>query len=96
MHFKRFVSKEVFKNIMVKMWRTSKPFSIIDICPNIFVVKFKNQKDKHKVVMGRPWLFDNFLFSLKQFDGKVPPVKMDFSKEILWVNMHKFSFSLYN
>lgn len=65
LHFERFVSKEVFKNTMVKVWRISKPFSIIDICPNIFIVKFENQKDKHKVVMGRPWLLDNFLFSLK-------------------------------
>lgn len=81
---------------MVKVWRTSKPFSIIDICPYISLVKFENQGDKHKVLLGRPWLFDNFLFSLKQFDGRVPPAKMDFSKEVFWVNMHNLPLACMN
>lgn len=42
LHSERFINKEVLKNTMVKVWRTSKPFSIINICPKIFAVKFEN------------------------------------------------------
>lgn len=34
---------------------------------------------------GGPWLFDAHLLSLKPFDGLTPPLKMDFSREIFWV-----------
>lgn len=81
LHSERTVGKKVLKNTTVKVWRTSRPFSFIDICPNIFVVKFENQSDKNRVLLERPQLFDSFLFSLKPFDGRVPPTKMDFLKK---------------
>lgn len=58
LHSERTVSKKVLRNTMVKVWKTSKPFVFIDICSNIFIVKFDNPTDKNRVLQGRPWLFD--------------------------------------
>lgn len=47
------ISKEIIRNSMMKIWKTSKPFSVIDIKLN---VKW--------VLERRPWLFEASLISL--------------------------------
>lgn len=59
LHSERIVCKEVLQNMMVKVWRTSKPFIFIDICPNIFVIKFENQSDNQSAT----WLSVALRFS---------------------------------
>lgn len=59
-------------------------------------LKFENQSDKHRVLHGRLWLFDSFLFSLQQTNGWVPPTKIDFSKEVSWVHMHNLPLACMN
>lgn len=38
----RTIGKEVAHAIMTKVWKTSKPFIFIDICPNLFLDKFEH------------------------------------------------------
>lgn len=81
----RIVSKKVLRNTMMKVWKTSKPFIFIDICSNIFIVKFDNLNDKTRVLQDKLWLFDFVIFSLRKFEGRVQLAKMDFNKEVFWV-----------
>lgn len=41
LHSEIIVSRDVLKNTMQKVWRTSRPFYFINVYPNIFVVKFE-------------------------------------------------------
>ncbi|XP_035539649.1 uncharacterized protein LOC118344020 [Juglans regia] len=54
----------------------------------MFVISFENQKDRERVLEGKPWLFDNQLFVLKLFDGLTPPRKMNFDFEEFWVHLN--------
>ncbi|XP_042942825.1 uncharacterized protein At4g02000-like [Carya illinoinensis] len=46
-----------------------------------------------KVWNGRPWLFDNQLFVLKEFEGYTPLHRVNFDYECLWVWMHNLPLS---
>lgn len=84
------ISKEIIQNSMMKIWRTSKPFSVLESKPNIFLSFFNSDEDMQWVMSRSPWLFETSLLSLKEFDGYTPVSRMDFSIEAFWVNMHEF------
>lgn len=84
---KRSINKKVLRSTQVKLWKTNKLFTILEIGANVFVIKFESQDVKMRVMQGRPWLFGSFLFVLNLFDGYIPPFKMDFSKEVFWVHL---------
>lgn len=79
----RTVSKEVIKSTMAKAWKTSKPFTLVDIKPKLFVISFETTANRQKIINGRPWLFDSHLLALKPFDESTPPLKMNFNTEML-------------
>lgn len=81
---------------MTKVWENSRPFIFIDTCPNLFLVKFENHLDKQRVMQGCPWLFDSGLFFLKEFDGCIPPSKMDFNRESFWIHMYNLPLASMN
>lgn len=41
-----------------------------------------------KILNGRPWLFDNYLFSFIRYNGLTPPHLMDFKKVAFWIQFH--------
>lgn len=53
---------------MWKSWRVSKPAIFKEVGKNIFAITFAAKADKLRVVEGKPWLFDNNFFALKDLD----------------------------
>lgn len=88
LHADHTISKEIIQKSMSKIWRTSKPFCILDIKQNIFIFSFDNDDDMNWVMHRETWLFETSLMSLKAFDKNILVTKMDFSSEAFWVNMH--------
>lgn len=81
---------------MLKAWKIAKPFTIVDIKPNLYIISFENAEDKQKVINGQPWLFDSYLLALKSFNGCIPPLKMKFTIEIIWIHMHNWPMACMN
>ncbi|XP_042941294.1 uncharacterized protein LOC122275977 [Carya illinoinensis] len=92
----RKVNKEVIRSTMNNIWRLAGSFTFHDILPNLFVVTFDNQKDKQRVLDGKPWLFDNQLLLLKPFDGFTLPQKMNFDYEAFWVHLNNLPLACMN
>ncbi|XP_042958149.1 uncharacterized protein LOC122293721 [Carya illinoinensis] len=83
----RRVSAAVVENTMGKVWRISRRAKFQEVGANIFAIQFANEADKMRVMDGRPWLFDSHLFIILPFNGLIPPQRMDFSKERMWIQM---------
>lgn len=49
-----------------------------------------------RVMDGRPWLFDSYMFVLRPFNGYKPPQRMDFLKERMWVQMLELPLACMN
>lgn len=67
---------------MAKAWKKLKPFEVKELSANTFIFLYECPLDMKKIMQRRPWLFDVHLLSLKPFNGRTPPLKMDFSKEV--------------
>lgn len=81
LHMKGSISKEVIRSMMLKIWKTTKPFFVFDFASNTYIFSFANEFDLNWVMFHQPWLIESSLLSLKLFDGCNPVSKMDFSKE---------------
>lgn len=77
----RSVNKDVSRNEMLRAWKLTKSFNIVEIKPNLYIFSFENREDKEKVIKGRPWLFDFHLLAIQAFDGSIPPSKMKFKQK---------------
>lgn len=84
----RFICKEIIKDTMGKIWKTTKPFSVFEFGSNLYIFSFNNKADRNWIMARRPWLFESSLLFLKPFDGYTLTSKMDFSKEAFWVQLH--------
>lgn len=96
LHMERSIGKEIIKNSMGKIWKTTKPFLVCEVGSNIYIFSFNNEVDMNWVLARRPWLFESFLLSLKPFDGYTLASKMDFSKEAFWVQLHELPIACMN
>lgn len=77
----RTISKEIISNSMLKIWKTSKPFLVLNIKLKTFIFFFNSREDMNWGMSRRPWIFESSLLSLKEFDGYTLVSKMDFSKK---------------
>ena len=53
--------------------------------------EFSQETDKMKVLKGRPWSFDRFLFALSNFDDSIPSSQWDFTSSPFWIQIHDLS-----
>lgn len=58
-----------------------KPMEFQEIGTICFVITFANLCDKDKVMGGCPWLFNNYLFVLKDNDCEIQPHLLDFNHD---------------
>lgn len=85
----RVINKGVIEAAMDKIWRLSAMAVFKEVGHNVFTISFANTADKTRVETGRPWLFDNNLFVLLEFDGLTPPKSMCFDRASLWLQLHQ-------
>lgn len=52
-HVERNINKEVPRSTLVKLWKTTKLFTIFEISSNVLIIKFECQDDKMRVMQGR-------------------------------------------
>lgn len=81
----RNIAREILKTTMGKIWRISELTIFQAIGKNIYTITFAMEADKHWVMNGHPWLFDNSLFVLKQLDGFTQPEAHSFNLKYFWL-----------
>lgn len=81
------VSKEIIRTTLMHKWKPSGTPSFKVLGDNLFLVDFVNERDKIRVLEGRPWVFEGNLFAIEDYDGLIPPSKFPFDKAAFWVRM---------
>ena len=81
------VSKEIIRTILLRGWKPSTtPFFKV-LGDNLLLVDFVNERDKIRVLKGRPWVFEGNLFAVEDYDGLTTLSKFSFDKAVFWVQM---------
>ncbi|XP_042942757.1 uncharacterized protein LOC122276936 [Carya illinoinensis] len=92
----RRIGKDTARTMMKRVWKVGKPLEFQEIDRNCYVITFASRRDKLRVMSGCPWLFDNHLFVLKDFDGETQPSMIDFDHACLWIQMLNLPLSYMN
>lgn len=58
---------------------------------NLFVIQFATAKYKAKVMVGRPWNFDNHLVLLEEIEGSVQPSEISLNGCPFWLRFYNLS-----
>jgi hypothetical protein len=83
----RYVGKDVIKREMKKGWRPTRRVDFKVVGENLFLLEFEDEDDKRRVLKGRPWIFEDSLFSVKDFDGLSTLSETSFERAEFWVRM---------
>lgn len=83
----RIVSLETVKSTLLPWWKPNGSFLFKVLGDNLFLIDLTEQKDKERVLMGKPWVFEGYLFIVEDFDGITPPSQFSFDKAVFWVRM---------
>lgn len=84
----RIVGKDTIRSTLVRGWKPEGAVSFKTLGNNLFLVEFERFWDKARVLEGRPWIFEDNLFAMEDFNGLIPPSQMDFEKVAFWVRMY--------
>jgi hypothetical protein len=92
----RCIQKEAFKALMTRLWKTLEAMAFKELHDNLWLLEFFNLADKRLVKEGHPWLFYHSILVLKELDENLPPLQMDFSKALFWVQVHDMPLTSLN
>jgi hypothetical protein len=90
------LNKEAFKAVLQRIWRPSGQLVVKEIKENLWLFEFSEDRDKQKVLAGRPWSYDRTLLILNEFDGKISLSQIDFSSTPIWIQIHDMSLGCMN
>ncbi|KAL2936239.1 Cysteine desulfurase IscS [Bienertia sinuspersici] len=78
---------------MTKAWAVSGRIIIRVIGPNRYVFQIFHWRDKEKVLMGRPWCFDQNLLVLSEITGSEQPDEVSLTHSPFWVRIYNLPFN---
>jgi hypothetical protein len=77
-----------YPRFSIKGVEAERTFSLRVLGDNLFLIEFEYEREKERVLEGRPWVFEGNLFSVEDFDGVTPPAEIDFENAAFWVCMY--------
>ena len=83
----RYVSKETIKSTLQRGWKSTGTMTFKVLGENLFIVEFENERDKKRVLKGRPWVFEGALFLVEDYDDRTTPTNINFDKASFWIRM---------
>lgn len=90
------IGKDIMKTTLGKIWRINKPAIIHKVGKYCFTITFDYESNKLRVLDGRPWLFDNYLFILRPLDGLLQSEAHIFNYQSFWIRMYKLPMMYMN
>ncbi|KAK3189668.1 hypothetical protein Dsin_029229 [Dipteronia sinensis] len=84
----KLVKKDIFIDVMNKVWRVSGGVDIEPIKGNVFAFYFSNEEDKMLVLRGGPWSFDRAIIVFDEPTGTGDVSNLKFNSIDFWVQIH--------
>ncbi|KAJ4822549.1 hypothetical protein Tsubulata_042661 [Turnera subulata] len=88
---KGFNSKALMQT-MSSLWSVKRGLQISELEKNFYMFRFKDERDKNRVLMGEPWHFDRHVVVLQAIEGNEQPSNIDLFQTPFWVQIHDLSF----
>jgi hypothetical protein len=89
----RMVSKEIICTQLIRGWKLEGTPSFKVLGDNMFLVELETEKDKTRILEGRPWSVEGHLFAVEDYDGLSSPSNFQFEKAVFWVRINNLPLS---
>nr|POF17276.1 hypothetical protein CFP56_18388 [Quercus suber] len=73
----RSVSMEALRKNLRMMWKLKKEMLLSEVEEDLFLVEFRDEKDKKKVMDMSPWSYDKQLVIIQDLDAELTPKEME-------------------
>nr|POE93749.1 hypothetical protein CFP56_30519 [Quercus suber] len=83
----RSVSMEALRKNLRMMWKLKKEMLLSEVEEDLFLVEFRDEKDKKKVMDMSPWSYDKQLVIIQDLDAELTPKEMELKWSPFWVQM---------
>jgi hypothetical protein len=84
----RMVSKEVIRSTIQRGEKLEKTPTFKVMGDNLFLVELESEKDKRRILEGRPWSVEGHMFAIEDYDGLSSPSSYLFEKVAFWVRIY--------
>ncbi|KAJ4849503.1 hypothetical protein Tsubulata_005815 [Turnera subulata] len=74
------------------LWSVKKGLQISELEKNLFMFRFRNARDKGKILAGEPWHFDRQVLVLKSIEGYELPSSIELHTTPFWVQIRDLPF----
>ncbi|XP_021758402.1 uncharacterized protein LOC110723359 [Chenopodium quinoa] len=89
----RGVNIEAFKRTITQSWGMKGKVVIRAIGANFFGFQFFHSRDKEKVLLGRPWCFEQSLLILNEIKGNEQPQDFALTHSPFWIRLENLPFN---
>lgn len=72
----RSITLDALQKNLRMVWKPNKSMQIPKLEDELYMVKFRVEKDKKKILEMRPWSYDKELIILQEFEGDQMPKEM--------------------
>lgn len=90
------VNREGFIQNMHNIWSTKRGMTIESLGENRFILLFTMLEDKHRILIGGPWHYDNALLILEEPTGVGEISSLKFDRITLWAQIHNIPIMCMN
>ncbi|KAF8380030.1 hypothetical protein HHK36_027500 [Tetracentron sinense] len=82
------VNLQIAKKTILQAWRLPYELEVLDLEDDVFLFKFKGEKDTLRILSHEPWCFNGHLLCLQRWKPDIAVKEIDFSKSPFWIQFH--------
>lgn len=84
----KIIGKDYIRATLIRGWKPTGSLHFKVLGENLFLLDFEHFWDRSRVLEGHPWIFENKLFAVEEFDGFTPLIRMKFDFTAFWIRMY--------
>nr|POE81313.1 hypothetical protein CFP56_61780 [Quercus suber] len=83
----RSVSLDALRKNLRMMWKLKKEMHLSEVEEDLFLVEFRDEKDKRKVMDMSPWSYEKQLVIIQDFDAELAPTEIELKWCPFWIQI---------
>ena len=85
---RRSISLDALRKNLRMVRKTNKSVSISELEDEVFMVEFRDRRDKKKIMEMQPWSYEKRLIILQEFEGEQTPKEVVLKWTPFWIQIH--------
>lgn len=90
------INRDAFLTMMKNLWRPRFGMEGVALKSNLFLFKFKDNRDTQRILLAQPWVFERCLVILANVPATMQPAQVSLFHVPLWIQVHELPIGGYS